>query len=216
VATRSAHFVPSAASSSIWASGPRGPIGFRLTSDLLKNPRLLMETTRTLDPEAAKRPLNALDRLAIAVATAAGAGFVPFAPGTAGSLVGVGIYVLIALNQWTWTYLPLLLGLMIMGVWSAGRTETVYGHDASQIVIDEVVGQMTALVVVVHTGTESITEASILGFLLFRLFDILKPYPLRWLEQLPRGLGVVADDVGAGVYSFMIMTVLAILTASFL
>ncbi len=89
------------------------------------------------------------------------------------------------------------------GIWAAGHVECIYGHDASEIVIDEVVGQMVTLGFVSRSGTGAVLTGAILGFLLFRFFDILKPFPIRRLEHLPRGLGVVADDLGAGVYALL-------------
>jgi phosphatidylglycerophosphatase A len=144
-------------------------------------------------------------KTAVLIATAGGAGFVPAMPGTAGALVGVGIFALAVWSGLLWLYLPLLVILTIAGTWAAGRVEEVYGHDAASIVIDEVVGQMIALAVVAGTILAEIVPLTILGFLLFRFFDILKPFPIRRLEKLPGGVGVMADDVGAGIYALLVL-----------
>lgn len=148
---------------------------------------------------------GSLDTLAVFVATAGGAGFVPAAPGTAGALVGVILYLLTGANGMGILYLSLLAVLTILGTWSASRVEAIYGHDASKIVIDEVVGQMLALGFVVRTDSPALAASTILGFLLFRFFDILKPFPIRRLERFPGGVGVMADDIGAGVYAFLVL-----------
>ncbi len=152
--------------------------------------------------------MTLVDRLAIAIATAGGAGLVPRVPGTIGSLVGVLIYLLTHGYGFRNIYLGLLIILIPVSVWAAAHVEGIYGKDASRIAIDEVVGQMIALGFVVRSGTTALLMAAILGFLLFRFFDILKPFPIRRLEGLPRGVGVVADDVGAGLYAFLTLVVL--------
>jgi phosphatidylglycerophosphatase A len=86
------------------------------------------------------------------------------------------------------------------------RVESIWGHDSQRIVIDEVVGQMIAFSL---AGTERLSNVSIVaGFVLFRLFDITKPFPIRRLEALPGGTGVMADDVGAGIYALLALTLL--------
>ncbi len=152
--------------------------------------------------------MTVVDRVAIAIATAGGAGLVPGVPGTIGSLVGVLIYLLTHAYGFRNFYLGLLAILIPVSVWAAGHVEALYGKDASRIAIDEVIGQMIALGFVVRSGTTALLTAAILGFLLFRFFDILKPFPIRRLEGLPRGVGVVADDVGAGLYAFLALVVL--------
>jgi len=167
-----------------------------------------MTSTEVPDSHREPPPRTVIDRFAIIVATAGGTGFFPVAPGTAGALVGVALYVLILSAGLTVIYLPLVGALTLIGIWSAGHVEPIYGHDASRIVIDEVVGQMLTLGFVMRSGTSSIAVGTILGFLLFRIFDILKPFPIRRLEQLPGGIGVVADDLAAGGYAFLVLLVL--------
>ena len=156
-----------------------------------------------------KEPLAVGDRVAYAVATGLGAGFVPVAPGTAGAIEGVGIYLAIqALQPGQSSLMPyaiITVLLLVAGVWASNQVCELTGlADAHSIVIDEVSGQMIALAPLVFLPKISI-PATIVGFLLFRLFDIFKPYPIRKLEQLHGGLGVMADDALAGVYSALVL-----------
>jgi len=151
-------------------------------------------------------PKTATDRLAVFIATSGGAGFVPKAPGTAGSLVGVGLYLAIAMAGMG-AYLPhAIILILLAGTLAANRVETFWGHDSQRIVIDEVIGQMIAFSL---AGATQLSWSLIFaGFALFRLFDIVKPFPLRQLERLPGGAGVIADDVGAGLYALAGLTAL--------
>ena len=144
-------------------------------------------------------------RLAVIIATGGGAGFMPRAPGTAGSLVGVLIYLLMEGLSLRAYYLHAIILLFIAGTWAAHRVETFWGHDSQRIVVDEIIGQMIAFSYV--AGNFRLPAVYIaVGFGLFRLFDILKPFPLRRLEKFRGGLGVVADDVGAGLYALGVLT----------
>ena len=175
----------------------------------------------------------ATDYLALAIATC-GVGHMPLAPGTFGSLVGVAFYLLLrrlflaflapfaAGRNLSWlhvTYGALTLEFLIIGcvtlagIWAASRTEKLSGKkDPGKVVIDEVAGQMIALMTL---PLEMQSWPMIgLAFLLFRLFDIIKPYPCRRLEALPAGLGIMADDVLAGAYAAVVMA--AIVTTRWL
>ena len=176
-------------------------------------PTIPMETVKTTERKQSSEARTLPDRIAIAIATAGGAGFAPKAPGTMGSVVGVGLFGLIAYSGWYSLYWPLLTAILFAGVWSAGHVERIYGHDASKIVIDEVIGQMITIGFVSRSGTSAMAIEVILGFLLFRFFDILKPFPLRRLERLPRGIGVVADDIGAGIYGLITLVFLEFVMA---
>lgn len=160
--------------------------------------------TKTLPP---------LDRVAYAIATGAGAGFAPVAPGTFGSAEGVVLFIAInalvnirfALTpRWALiVFIAINLALFLIGVWAANRTcDITKLKDPSIVVIDEVSGQLIAL-------TPLILVPSLAGllaaFALFRTFDIFKPYPIRKLEGLKGGLGVMADDALAGVYAAVLV-----------
>src|SRR4051794_10652166 len=150
-------------------------------------------------------PILIADRIAVAIATAGGAGFASKAPGTAGSVVGVAIYLLMERAGAGAYYPHAIIFFFIVGIWASSRVEHMWGHDAQRIVIDEVVGQMITFGLA--AGRYSLSALYIvLGFGLFRLFDIVKPFPIRHLERLKGGLGVISDDVGAGVYALVTLT----------
>ena len=149
--------------------------------------------------------IGAVDHLAIAIATAGGAGFFPRAPGTAGSLVGVVIYLLLEWVHAGAYYLHAIIFFFVVGIWASSRVEHLWGHDAQRIVIDEVVGQMITFGIAAGRYELSGVEITA-GFGLFRLFDIVKPFPIRLLERFKGGLGVMADDIGAGLYALAALT----------
>jgi phosphatidylglycerophosphatase A len=164
---------------------------------------------------------SAKDYLALAIATC-GVGYLPLAPGTWGSLLGVGIYLglqsligpfmrtvarpnsVLFISPWSLflaAELALITLITLIGIWAASRTEKLSGRkDPGKVVIDEVAGQLIALLPIaprLDPGWISI----IVAFLLFRLFDIVKPYPARRFEKLEAGLGIMSDDIVAGAYA---------------
>jgi phosphatidylglycerophosphatase A len=133
-----------------------------------------------------------------------GCGYAPFAPGTAGSLAGLAIAIpLHEFAGFAWWHFLLLAGAgFAPAVWSA--TLTARGlklKDPGVVVVDEVLGQWIALAGANHMNWKSYAAA----FALFRLFDIWKPPPVRQLESLPEGYGIVADDVMAGGYAGLVL-----------
>jgi phosphatidylglycerophosphatase A len=139
-------------------------------------------------------------RFALLLATWFGAGYSPFAPGTAGSLAAILIAILLRLAPW---HYGILAGLLLLpAVWAAGVTARALKlEDPSIVVVDEVVGQWVTL-----AGASALNWKSCLAaFALFRLFDIWKPPPVRQLEALPGGIGIVADDVMAGLYGTLVL-----------
>ncbi|MGH9822036.1 MAG: phosphatidylglycerophosphatase A family protein [Blastocatellia bacterium] len=160
------------------------------------------------------RPAGSKDWLAYVAATGAGAGLSPLAPGTFGALEGVGIFLLFRLflasasvSLAAWTVIWILLNILVFvgGVAASGRLCSILGKkDPNQAVIDEVSGQMIALTPVLFAPS---WIAVVAAFMLFRLFDIWKPYPIRNLERLPLGWGVMADDVLAGAYAAILVCI---------
>ena len=143
-------------------------------------------------------------RLANLVSTWFGCGYAPKAPGTAGSLAAIAIAILLhdfaGLGRWHFLLLAALL--FAPGVWAATRTARALGlKDPGIVVVDEVIGQWIALAGAAHLDWIAYAAA----FVLFRLFDIWKPPPVRRLESLPEGVGIVADDVMAGVYAALVL-----------
>lgn len=139
-------------------------------------------------------------RLAVAIATSGGAGYFPIAPGTVGSAVGVVIYLLT--RRWApASQVGLLVGITIVGIWASHVAAQYFDkEDPGYVVIDEVAGQLVTLLLL-DVGL----AGAIAGFFLFRIFDIIKPWPARRFEDLPGGLGIMADDLMAGAYGWIVM-----------
>ena len=136
---------------------------------------------------------------ALALATFAGIGYVPFAPGTFGSLAGLLLWWL-APGSVT-VQVAALVGLFVLGSWSATVAERHFGNtDPGAVVIDEVMGMLVTL----FLNPVGWAGAAI-GFVLFRASDIIKPYPANRLEQLHGGIGVMADDLMAGIYANLML-----------
>ena len=147
------------------------------------------------------------DRIAITVATGLGAGFIPKAPGTAGAIEGVLLYLLMEKLQLAAYFPHAIIFFLILGTWSAYRVELFWGEDSQRIVVDEIAGQM--IVFGLAAGRYPLSAFDVVtGFVLFRLFDIVKPFPLRRLEKFKWGVGVMADDVGAGIYALLVLTLI--------
>ena len=142
-----------------------------------------------------------LRRLGVFVATCAHVGYAPVAPGTFGSLLALVLYYLIRRQQSTTIELGALAVIVVIGLWSATEAEHHFGGiDPGPVVIDEVVGMLMTLAL--HPVN---IWGAIAGFFIFRVLDIVKPWPARRLELLPGGFGVVLDDVMAGVYGNLIV-----------
>ena len=182
------------------------------------NPTIAIADTAVSEPRAAR---SGKDYVALAIATC-GVGYLPLAPGTWGSLVGMGVYALVRgasmklffdlASPPTHNLLHVYYGVLtielvavsalaLAGTWAASHTERLSGKkDPSKVVIDEVVGQFIALLPVPFL-VDPAWWSLILAFVLFRFFDIVKPYPARRLESVQGGLGVMGDDIIAGIYA---------------
>ena len=127
-------------------------------------------------------------------------GLIPIAPGTFGTLAAIPLFLLIS-GFPIYLYLAITILLTLIFIWASSVTEEIYNErDPGKIVADEVSGYLVTMILVPPTAVNIA-----LGFILFRLFDILKPPPVRKFEKLPRGWGVVIDDVAAGVYACVCM-----------
>jgi phosphatidylglycerophosphatase A len=176
-----------------------------------------------LAAEETRKKKNFLDYFSLALTTF-GVGYIPLAPGTWGSAVGVLIYLVFrqieatsvnyfslrgaAETQTTaWIHVAnaiLFLLFCLAGIWAASRATHLFRHkDPSEAVVDEVIGQLLTFVFVPFDISWKYILA---GFFLFRLFDIWKPYPIDSLQSLPAGIGVCADDILAGVYAGVILS----------
>jgi len=216
--------------------------------------------TPNTDATAAPQTPPQKPRLALAIATAFGVGYIPKAPGTFGSLVGIAVAILthpvslILIIGLIFLHgsgglgidmpmfrghtapalllIPSLVALVtvgLLGVWSSSSTATYAGlKDPQHVVVDEVSGMHLTLVLAIMpvglpTGLLPADEATVfglysafsllnwkyllLGFILFRVFDIWKPWPIRRLEKLPAGWGIMADDWMAGIYAAILLRV---------
>jgi len=145
-------------------------------------------------------------RLVILIATWWGTGYCPVAPGTAGTVAAIPLFLLLSLLPF-YLYIPCVLAIGLIACWAAGRAEHIFGEkDNRRIVIDEVVGLLVTMAAVPLTW-----QYLLAGFVLFRIFDVLKPPPIRLIERAVKGgYGVVLDDVLAGCYAQICLRVLVI------
>lgn len=146
--------------------------------------------------------MNLLHALCRCVATFFGAGYLPKAPGTAGSFAALPLYLLLRRLP-LYRYLLATAGVFAAGALCSQWMERQWGKDPQQVVIDEVAGVLVALLARPRKMREIL-----LGVLLFRLFDITKPPPVGAMEALPGGIGVMMDDVAAGALSAVLLAVI--------
>ncbi len=176
-----------------------------------------------------RNPQGVVDYAALALTTW-GVGYLPVAPGTYGSMIAVAIYVGIdrmmpfietslfnisthtpTTDAWTHSAVAVALALFVLvGIWASDRAVSLLGNsDPSEAVVDELMGQFITFLFVPFGLSWPLILA---GFLLFRLFDIWKPYPINDLQILPGGIGVCADDIVAGVYAGICLAVIHAVT----
>lgn len=140
-----------------------------------------------------------------------GAGLSPMAPGTMGTLVAIPIYLVLASLPGL-VYMVAVAALIAVGIWACGKVAAESGQDdPPAIVWDEVVGFLVAMAAAPVVSLAWI----IMGFLLFRLFDIYKPWPVSWAQERFRGgLGIVADDLIAGAMAWVVLTFMAMIVSA--
>lgn len=156
------------------------------------------------EPRRLERP-SGLTALAVFIATGAYSGYFPIAPGTAGSAVGLVLYFLVRAAAYPWLEAFVIVAVLMAGWWSAHVAERYFGGtDPGPVVIDEVAGMLITVCFV----PVSLTGA-IVAFFVFRVLDIVKPFPADRLEALNGGLGIMSDDVMAGIYGNLIIWLLA-------
>jgi phosphatidylglycerophosphatase A len=186
-------------------------------------------------PSISQQKRSLKDYLALAIATC-GVGYLPLAPGTWGSLVAVGFYLYAArlMGRSIATaaiveppiffcgQLIVIVVITVLGIWAASVTERVLlTKDPGKVVVDEVAGQLIALAPLplmmslwpqrIRNDVYGFPVMVLTAFLLFRFFDIVKPYPARKLESLHGGLGIMADDLIAGVYAAIIVALVVVI-----
>lgn len=126
-------------------------------------------------------------------------GYIPFASGTFGSLAAVLIYLIPGFENY-YIIIPSAIILFIYGVYVSGKFENQYGKDPSQCTVDEIVGTWISLILLPKKLLIILS-----AFLLWRLLDIIKPFPARDSEKLAGGLGIMLDDVISGIYTLIII-----------
>jgi phosphatidylglycerophosphatase A len=158
----------------------------------------------TKSPPYASLPF--IERLAYFIGTGAGAGLIPIAPGTFGSIEGVAVFLGIHQAASWLLFIGVNVVVFCVGVWASSRVAQLLGvTDPGRVVIDEVSGQLISLTPLLFAPT---WLSVLLGFILFRGFDIWKPFPIRKLERLPRGWGIMTDDAGAGILAAIVLLIL--------
>jgi phosphatidylglycerophosphatase A len=144
-----------------------------------------------------------MNGVAVFIATCGYVGYFPIAPGTVGSLAALALYALV---RWLGTpaaELLMIVAVALVGVWAAHGTERALKlKDPGPVVIDEVLGMLITLAFMPLSWWGILA-----AFLLFRLFDVIKPFPAGRLEHLPGGFGIMADDAMAGVYGQLLMRI---------
>lgn len=154
-------------------------------------------------PRASERP-----SLAVWIAIGGGLGYFPVGPGSAGAAAGVALVAVLGSLPMATPWVSALVGATAAVIFGAGvrgatEAELYFGRkDPGPVVVDEVVGQMLALVASPRPGVKGLVAA----YLLFRAFDVIKPFPARRLEHLPGGWGIMLDDVAAGLWSLGALT----------
>ena len=138
-----------------------------------------------------------MTRLAVFLATAGYCGYFPIAPGTVGSAAGLIVYLLVWWTKSPIVEVALIVAVFAAGTWAATHAERFFGGiDPGPVVIDEVLGMLVTLAFI-PAGWSAVLA----GFFLFRVFDVVKPYPANRLEKFHGGFGIMADDAMAGVYA---------------
>lgn len=142
-----------------------------------------------------------MQRLGLFVATCGYLGYVPIAPGTFGSAAGLAVFYAVRSTDSVAVEIAVIALLFAIGIWAGTVAEHHFGGiDPGPVVMDEVVGMLITLALLPVNAT-----GAILGFLVFRVLDVVKPWPSAGFEKLPGGLGVMADDGMAAVYGNLVM-----------
>ena len=153
---------------------------------------------------AEAKPRTFADNVWIALATFFGAGRMPIAPGTWGSLAAIVIYWLALQRLPLVALLAIIVVVTLLGVVSSTEAERILGkHDPGSVVIDEVAGQLISVCLIHGSGAAPLLVLGV-SFVAFRVFDVVKPWPCYQIQSLPKGWGVMCDDLVAGVYAALV------------
>jgi phosphatidylglycerophosphatase A len=145
-----------------------------------------------------------MNAIAMVLATAGYVGFFPIAPGTAGSLAGLIVFAFVRWIGEPGFEIATIVAVLVLGIWSASIAERVLNlKDPGPVVIDEVLGMLITLALLPLSLT-----GVLVGFVLFRVFDVIKPFPAGRLESLHGGMGIMLDDAVAGLYGYATLRLL--------
>jgi phosphatidylglycerophosphatase A len=153
-----------------------------------------------------------MNAIAMVLATAGYVGYFPIAPGTAGSLAGLIVFAFVR-----WIGVPaleigMIVAVLVLGIWSASIAERALNlKDPGPVVIDEVLGMLITLALLPLSLTGVFA-----GFVLFRIFDVVKPFPAGRLEALHGGMGIMLDDAVAGLYAYLSLRLLVTVAPTWL
>lgn len=139
---------------------------------------------------------NFIDKL---ISTGLGTGLSPFAPGTVGSLLALLVYAIPGFEK-IYVMIPVIVVFFAWGTYSAGRMENVYGHDPSRVVIDEIVAMWISLLFLPKR-----LILAVIVFFVFRILDIVKPWPANVFDRRSGGISIMMDDVACGVYANLLL-----------
>jgi phosphatidylglycerophosphatase A len=153
------------------------------------------KSTERGDIDVAETPRGKVSPLVRFIGSGFYSGYSPFVSGTVGSIVGLAIYAIPSFEH-NAVLLPVSVFFFFLGVFTAGKMEAVYGHDPSVVTIDEVVGMWVSLFFLPKNILIALS-----AFVLFRIFDIFKPWPASVFDKKHGGFGIMMDDVFAGVYA---------------
>lgn len=151
---------------------------------------------------AEQNPSDKLTFLDELIATGLGTGLSPIAPGTTGSLLALIIYLIPGFQR-NEIIIPAIAVFFVVGSYTAGRLEKVYGHDPSRVVIDEVVAMWISLLLLPKKFLLVIA-----AFVAFRLLDIVKPFPANYFDKKNGGVNIMLDDVVCGLYTNLILQII--------
>lgn len=132
-------------------------------------------------------------------------GYIPFASGTFGSIAGLLIYWIPGFEK-PYIIIPAILIITFYGIFIGNKFDKIYGKDPAEFTLDEIIGQWISLLFLPKT-----IVISLIAFISWRIFDIIKPYPAGKLEDLPGGFGIIADDIAASIYSLIFVHIILVI-----
>ena len=142
-------------------------------------------------------------KILYAIATGLGAGYSPYIPGTAGSFLALILIYFLPIQDMVWLFLTIIF--FLIGLWASGFVEKETEKDPKIVVIDEIVGQWIALLFL-----PKVIWIYVSAFILFRLLDIFKPFPILEMEEFKGGYGIMLDDLVAGIYTNLALNLILI------